>query len=373
MTVDVCVIALLKEGRILQITAQAAVTDLSVDLNAYLGLHNPLSHIIEIRSPLIARDLHGWSESKLVQSLRLRSFVGVPIYMARHLTGAILVGSQQERNPFSNEDVDLLTILAGQIGSSLENIRLYTEVQQRLAENTRLFNETRELQEFSSSVFESLQQGLVVLDPEGKVLTINGWMRERFGWTESLIGQNLFDFRPLYRDLGLADAIIQSVVYERPMDRLVIRDSAPDGSLIVSNFYGYPLRREGKVTGVVLLVEDVTARARLEADVRERATQLQALTEASRVISAALREENVIALVLDQVGRVIPYDSATLWLLHEENFLRVVSARGFENDEGQLGLVVQVEDSRLFNEMAETSCSPSSCTMSETTNASRRA
>ncbi|MEK7311260.1 MAG: GAF domain-containing protein, partial [Chloroflexota bacterium] len=354
MTVDVCVIALLREGRILQITAQAAVTDLGVDLNAYLGLHNPLSHIIEIRSPLIARDLHGWSESKLVQSLQLRSFVGVPIYMARHLTGAILVGSQQERNPFSNEDVDLLTILAGQIGSSLENIRLYTEVQQRLAENTRLFNETRELQEFSSSVFESLQQGLVVLDPEGKVLTINGWMRERFGWTETLVGQNLFDFRPLYRDLGLADAIIQSVVYERPMDRLVIRDSAPDGSLIVSNFYGYPLRREGKVTGVVLLVEDVTARARLEADVRERATQLQALTEASRVISSALREENVIALVLDQVGRVIPYDSATLWLRHEENFLRVMSARGFENDEGQLGLVVQVEDSRLFNEMAET-------------------
>lgn len=354
MNVDVCVIALLKEGRVLQITAQATITDIGVDLNAYLGLHNPLSHIIEIRSPLLARDLHGWSESRLVQTLLLRSFVGVPIYMAQHLSGALLVGSQRENAPFSNEDIDLLTILAGQIGASLENIRLYTEVQQRLAENTRLFNETRELQEFSTSVFESLQQGLIVLDPEGKVLSLNGWMRQHFGWTETLVGQNLFDYRPLYRDLGLADAIIQSVVYEKPIDRLVIRDSAPDGSLLVSNFYGYPLRREGRVTGVVLLVEDVTTRARLEADVRERAAQLQALTEASRVISSALREENVVALVLDQVGHVVPYDSATLWLLHEENFLRVVSARGFENDDEQLGLVVQIEDSRLFEEMADT-------------------
>ena len=69
------------------------------------------------------------------------------------------------------------------------------------------------------------------------------------------------------------------------------------------------------VSGVVLLVEDVTAQARLEADVRERATQLQALAESARVVSSALqREEEVIALTLEQIKRVIPYDTATLWL-----------------------------------------------------------
>ncbi|MBM4422579.1 MAG: GAF domain-containing protein [Chloroflexi bacterium] len=354
ISVDACVVALLKDGQILQVTAQASVTNPGIDLNPLLAERNPLSHIIEIHSPILARDLHGWSDSKLVQSLQIRSFVGVPIFMAQQLSGALLVGSQKEPTPFSTEDIDLLTILSGQIGASLENIRLYTEIQQRLADNTRLFNATRELQEFSASVFESLQQGLVVLDTEGKVLSINGWMRERFGWADSLVGQNLFEFRSYYRDVGLADSVIQAVVYDRPVERFGVRDSAPDGSLIVSNFYGYPLRRDGKVTGVVLLVDDVTERAHLEADVRERATQLQALTEASRVMSSALREENVIALVLDQVGRVVPYDSATLWLLHEENFLRVASARGFENDAEQLGLIVQVEDSALFKEMTAT-------------------
>jgi PAS domain S-box-containing protein len=353
MNVDVCVIALVNEGTILQVTAQATVTDLDVDLNAYLGLHNPLSHIISIHSPLLARDLHGWSDSRLVQTLQLSSFCGVPIYISNALSGALLVGNQGANAPFNNEDIDLLTILSGQIGTGLENMRLFKEVQHRLSENTRLFTEARELQEFSNSVFESLQQGLIVLDTNSKVLSINGWIRQTFGWTEALVGQNLFEFRSIYRDLGLADAVIQAVIYDRPIERVVVRESTPDGSLVVSNFYGYPLRRDQTVTGVVLLVEDTTARAQLEADVRERATQLQALTEASRVVSSALREENVIALVLDQIGRVVPYDSATLWL-REDDFLRVVSARGFEDDSAQLGLVVQIEDSRLFKEMGNT-------------------
>jgi PAS domain S-box-containing protein len=354
MNVDVCIIALAREGSILQVTAQAMVTDLGIDLNVYLGLHNPLSHVIAIHAPLLAHDLHGWSESKLVQSLQLTSFCAVPIYIANELNGALLVGSQQARLNFNNEDIDLLTILSGQLGASLENTRLINEVQHRLSENTRLFTETSELQQFSSSVFESLQQGLIVLDTDGKVLSINGWIRQNFGWSDNLIGKSLFDFRSLYRDIGLADAVIRAVVYDQPIERFVVRESSRDGSLIVSNFYGYPLRRENKVSGVVLLVEDVTARAQLEADVRERATQLQALTEASRVISSALREENVLALVLDQIARVVPYDSATLWL-REGNFLRVSSARGFDDDSSQLGLVVQVEDSLLFKEMGDSS------------------
>ena len=353
MNVDVCVIALVNAGTVLQITAQATVTDLNIDLNAYLGLHNPLSHILATHSPLLARNLHGWSDSRLVQSLQLSSFGGVPIAIAHTLSGALLVGNQSDHAPFNNEDIDLLTILGGQLGAGLENIRLFNEVQHRLAENTHLFTEAQALQEFSNSVFESLQQGLIVLDTNGKVLSINGWIRQTFGWADTLIGQNLFDFRSFYRDAGLADAVIRAVVYDQPIERFIMRETAPDGAIIVSNFYGYPLRRESVVSGVVLLVEDITARAQLEADVRERAIQLQALTEASRVVSSALREENVIALVLDQIGLVVPYDSATLWL-REDNFLRVVNAHGFENDSAQLGLVVQVEDSRLFKEMGDT-------------------
>ncbi|MBI3240843.1 MAG: GAF domain-containing protein [Chloroflexi bacterium] len=354
MALDVCLIALLRNGNGLQVVTQAGNIHPQNDLNALLGWLNPLSQIVELNTPLLARDLgqRGWGESKFIQALELRSFIALPIFISGRLIGVGLVGSQSTQSPFTNEDIDLFTILANQIGVGVENIRLDAETNEQLAKNTRLVAETQELQAFSASVFESLQQGLVVLNTQGKVLSLNGWMRQTFGWTDGLIGQNLFDFRSIYRDLGLADAVQRAVTAGQPIDRIVIRDAASDGSSIVSNFYGYPLRREGQVTGVVLLVEDVTAQARLEADVRERATQLQALTEVSRVISSTLRQEDVITLVLEQVGRVIPYDSATLWI-HEEDFLIVAGARGFENNTEQIGLMVQVEDSRLFKDLSE--------------------
>jgi PAS domain S-box-containing protein len=353
MELDVCLIALV-QGEALTIVAKAGAINPQDDFNILLGQLNPLSQIVELHTPLLARDLgeRGWGESRLIRVLRLRSFMGVPIFMGGKLIGASLLGSRLDRSPFSNEDIDLFTILASQIGVGIENIRLDHETQQQMARNAQLLAETRELQAFNASIFESIQQGLAVLDTDSNVLSFNGWIRQTFGWTETLVGQNLFDYRPLYRDLGLADSVRQALASGAPMAPHTIRDSRANGSLIISNFYGYPLRREGQVSGVVLLVEDVTTQTRLEADVNERASQLRSLIEVSRVLSSTLRPEDVIKLVLTEVGRVIPYDSATLWL-RDGDFLRVAGARGFENDAEQLGLTVQLEDSRLFREMSE--------------------
>lgn len=354
MELDVCLIALAQDDS-LKIVAKAGAINPQDDLNILLGQLNPLSQIVELHTPLLARELgeRGWGESRLIKVLRLRSFMGVPIFIGGKLIGAGLVGSRLDRSPFSNEDIDLFTILAGQIGVGIENIRLDNATQEQIVRNTQLLAETRELQEFRASVFESIQQGLVVLNTESIVLSFNGWIRQTFGWADALVGKNLFDYRPLYRDLGLAGAVRGALASGGPMAPLTIRDSRANGSPIISNFYGYPLRREGQVSGVVLLVEDVTTQTRLEADVNERATQLRSLIDVSRVLSSTLRPEDVIKLVLTEVGSVIPYDSAALWL-RDGDFLRVVGARGFDNDAEQVGLMVQLEDSQLFREMSET-------------------
>ena len=215
MNLDVCVIGVVRDSDV-QVAARAGTDEPVAALSAQLVTLNPITQTIMLHTPLLARDLgqHGWGESAVIQTLKLRSFVTVPITTAGYLSGAVLLGSRAEVSPFNAEDIDLFTILAGQIGIGLENIRLYAE------------------------------------------------------------------------------------------------------------------------TG-------------------QRATQLEALTEVSRVISSAVRQEEVVSLVLEQVGRVIPYDSATLWL-REDDFLRVASARGFENDAEQLGLLVNIEDSRLFQEMSKT-------------------
>ena len=46
----------------------------------------------------------------------------------------------------------------------------------------------------------------------------------------------------------------------------------------------------------------------------ERAGQLQGLNEVATAVASSLRSDQLIAALLDQVGRVLPFDTATLWM-----------------------------------------------------------
>ncbi|MBI4769496.1 MAG: GAF domain-containing protein, partial [Chloroflexi bacterium] len=93
--------------------------------------------------------------------------------------------------------------------------------------------------------------------------------------------------------------------------------------------------------------------ARLFAEARENARQLTALTNVSQTITSSLSTGQLIPSLLLELSQVLPYDSATLWLRQGEQ-LRVMAARGFEDDRARLGLVVNVSDSALFAEMLRT-------------------
>ncbi|MBP7690969.1 MAG: GAF domain-containing protein, partial [Anaerolineales bacterium] len=114
--------------------------------------------------------------------------------------------------------------------------------------------------------------------------------------------------------------------------------------------------------------------AALESDIRRRAAQLAALAEASRTMTAALRTDDVVQAVLAGLPGIADADSVTLWLRGADERrgaddrreaderrgadasgqLRIVAARGFENDAERLGLTVNIADSVLFAEMERT-------------------
>jgi PAS domain S-box-containing protein len=117
-----------------------------------------------------------------------------------------------------------------------------------------------------------------------------------------------------------------------------------------------------------ILANQLSARLeslQLERDIQMRATQLAALAEASRQMTATLRSEDVVQAVLTHLRSVVPYDSLTLWLrsgdargrerrAFDRDVLRIAAAQGFENDAERLGLTVAIDDSALFAEMART-------------------
>lgn len=84
-----------------------------------------------------------------------------------------------------------------------------------------------------------------------------------------------------------------------------------------------------------------------------RTDQLKILSEISKIISSNLSREQLLSSLLKQLRNLIDYQNATLWEKEKSN-LRIAATNGFSDQEDRTGIVVQIEDSALFQEMFQT-------------------
>jgi len=92
---------------------------------------------------------------------------------------------------------------------------------------------------------------------------------------------------------------------------------------------------------------------RLYGAAEQRASQLEALTNAAGAITSWIQLDSLVAALLDQLYTIQIYDTGTLWLL-EDGRATVRAARGFADSEERVGLTLDVQDSQLLNEMIQT-------------------
>lgn len=267
-----------------------------------------------------------------------QAVMGVPLMREGVALGVLIVVRIKSDELFTYAGMERAAIFATQGSIAVENARLYQEM--------------HDLQGYTGAIVESIQQGIVVMNRDGDITTFNSAMFQRYGFSFDDEGRHLFEIKPEYR-AALAGHLREVVLTGQPRLSENVAGQLADGSAIIQNFYLYPLQQANEVTGIVLLVEDVTERAQLEADLASRADQLAALTDVSSRLTATLEPNDVVTLVLDQLGEVMAYDGVTLWLREEDN-LRIAAARGYQGTAQELvGLVVALEDSVLFQDMAE--------------------
>ncbi len=93
----------------------------------------------------------------------IRSFLGTPVLdREKHVRGGLLLG-HTEPDRFSHEDEALLTGLAAQAAVAIENARLYRVAQMRAQE--------------LNAIFESIADGVTLVDQQGNILRENGTAR----------------------------------------------------------------------------------------------------------------------------------------------------------------------------------------------------
>src|SRR5579859_4282599 len=220
----------------------------------------------------------------------IRAMLGVPLMREDRVVGVLSVANTDPDRSFSENDIEQAQAFAIQAAIAIENARLYQE--------------TLGLQSFNEAIIQSIQQGIVVLNRDTTIRTVNTFMRTNYGWDDTGIGRALFDYRPTYADF-LQFAIEKVLESGQPEVQYDVQENDDQGNVVIRNFYIYPLLEGETVNGIVLLVEDVTARAALEADIEMRARQLSMLAEVSSRLTATLDPDSVVALLLDQLERIL--------------------------------------------------------------------
>jgi len=331
--------------------------------------------MMENRKPLIIQDTHaypGWVRVEATEYIH--SWVGAPIIVRNEVLGFLSLDKCEE-NFYRPEHARTLELFAAQAGQALYNARLYRQ--------------SRQMLEHEQKINQILERIASSLNIETTVEQINIFGCQWLGADAGLIG--------LYEEER--DRLVTLSVYD-PSNRLVRVSESPRGTGIswqaieerkpilvedyskhpsarpevkntgVYGFLAFPILTETEILGVlnyfmlspekkfepaVIGLAETLARysaiaiqkARLLEEATRRAREAETLQQASAAVSSALRLDQVLDQVLENLERVVPYDSCALFL-KEGSTLRVVAARGFPHKEKVIGQRFPAQDELLL-------------------------
>ncbi len=102
------------------------------------------------------------------------------------------------------------------------------------------------------------------------------------------------------------------------------------GRVIARDASGRPLRFLGTETDVTDRKRAEGELTRAKADAEMAAREAETLRQAGAIVASTLKFDEIVQVVLDQAMDVVPYDTATVQLLHDD-YLEIVGGNGWAN------------------------------------------
>src|SRR3954463_1695841 len=139
-------------------------------------------HTVALDDPIaaarfVAEEVEFWRDAG--------TYYFVPCVFEGRTIAVLALGRKETDEPFNSEDLGLLTAVAGQVATAIENGRLYRQLRLTAEEVGRM-------REFNENILESLDNGLVVFDADEKIVRWNRALEEFYGVArETAIGCRL--------------------------------------------------------------------------------------------------------------------------------------------------------------------------------------
>jgi len=212
----------------------------------------------------------------------LRAAVSVPLKSGSKVIGVFGLVYLEEGRRFGEDEVELLSRFAELASIALDNARLYTSAQQELVERKRAEEALAAEKEHLAVTLSSIGDGVITTDMGGHIVLINRAAEQLTGWTpRDVVGKPLVEVLPILQ--GKTRQPCENPVELAVKTGRVANLPGPvtlvgrDGSERVITGSGAPIRdQEGRLIGVVLVLQDITEKQRIEEE-RLKASKLESL------------------------------------------------------------------------------------------------
>ena len=195
--------------------------------------------------------------------------------------------------------------------------------------------EAAELQlHWQSAALASAANAIVITDGNGRITWINPAFTQLTGYLpDEVIGQTPGILKSGQHDDHFYSQMWQTIVDGRVWQGELV-NRRKDGSLYTEEQTITPvLDDQGEISRYIAIKQDVTRRKTMQEADREQRILAEALREAGVALSATLDLDKVMDILLDQIGRVVPYDTVSLIRVSNDRAV-IVRIRGQETIAG---------------------------------------
>jgi PAS domain S-box-containing protein len=267
-----------------------------------------LRYVIRTHESVILDDAlrpNPFSEDDYLRGRQARSILCLPLIKQARLTGLLYLENRLTSHAFTPDRVAALDLLAAQAAISLENTRLYSDLQEREAEVRRLV--------------DSALDAVLIIDEQGCITEWNSRAESMFGWRrEEAVGQRLSEMViPMrYRsdhERGLRHFLTSGAgsILNRSIEIEAVRRNGSEFpvELSVAAF------RIGGTWAFSGFVRDITERKRAEATLRRYREVEMELAHANRVATMGQLSASIAHEVRQPIAAAVTNAQAALrWL-----------------------------------------------------------
>ena len=235
--------------------------------------------------PLIVDDYDNWpGRSRQWAGTGAQAMIGVPVQGGDEFLGVLTVRSDRSERCFASEDAVLLSRFATQAAIAIQNVRLYEQARQEIAERKWVEEALRESEQRFRDLFENAPLCIFVVDfgqAPPNIVRANRQAEKVYGWSskefaaasvEKIVSsQARCDLDRMANALRAGETItIESVSRRRDGSMFPVRVSAASETM-------------SGLSRVVIIVEDITAE-------KSRRSEEEAIAEERRRIAREIHD-----------------------------------------------------------------------------------